>query len=246
MNSSRRDFLAGGLALAGAEAAQALPQRERAAKPAPAATYTTLGRTGLRVSRLVYGSAEGNDPSVFVRALDLGITFFDTSRDYQNGNNEALVAAGLKGRRDQIVLSTKTLDLGIRGAPPIPKDSPQELLSELETSLHELKTDHVDIWYLHHRDTLDQISEPMLEAQRIAKRQGKIRFAGISTHRIVALADMLAASKDIDVVMATYSFQFRIRPAHRRDGAVGSDFTEDREAACLGRQGHALLERRRA
>ena len=46
----------------------------------------------------------------------------------------------------------------------------------------------------------------MLEAQRIAKKQGKIRFAGVSTHRIVAMADMLAASKDIDVVMATYSF----------------------------------------
>jgi aryl-alcohol dehydrogenase-like predicted oxidoreductase len=214
MNSpSRRNFLVGSLALASAEAGQAAIQLENqpkavsASTTAPAkATYTTLGRTGLRVSRLVYGSAEGNDPSLFARALEMGITFFDTSRDYQNGNNEALVGAGLKGKRDQVVLSTKTLDLGIRGAPPVPKDSPQELLNELETSLKELKTDHVDIWYLHHRDSLDQISEPMLEAQRIARKQGKIRFAGISTHRIVALADMLAASKDIDVVMATYSF----------------------------------------
>jgi aryl-alcohol dehydrogenase-like predicted oxidoreductase len=197
-SSSRRQFLAGSLALAAGETANG-------AGPA-GPSYAMLGRTGLKVTRLVYGSCTGNEPKVITRAVDLGINFIDTSRDYQRGNNERLVAIGLKGVRDKVILSSKGIDVDVPGQPSAPQESVQEALAQLETSLKELQTDHLDIWYLHHKDRPDQITDALLEATRLAKKQGKIRFAGVSTHRIDATADFITKCEEIDVVMTTYSF----------------------------------------
>ena len=89
-DSSRRNFLAAGLSLpiagmASATAPQAPPAKT--AKPAAAAaapaSYRTLGKTGLKVSTVGYGCMITSDSSVISRAVDLGITYFDTARGYQ-------------------------------------------------------------------------------------------------------------------------------------------------------------------
>ena len=75
----------------------------------PRLIYRTLGNTGLKVTALSFGCMTTSDESVIRRAADLGIIHFDTARSYQNGNNERMVGAALKGRRKQVVISSKTL-----------------------------------------------------------------------------------------------------------------------------------------
>jgi hypothetical protein len=96
-DSSRRNFLVAGLSLpvagfANAPASQSSPtQAPRPASPGTAAVrYRTLGRTGLKVSTVGYGCMITSDSSVISRAVDLGITYFDTARGYQKGNNEQI------------------------------------------------------------------------------------------------------------------------------------------------------------
>ena len=168
--SSRRNFLAAGLAL---PAAAALPELAAAQGPAKQMklTYRTIGTTGLKVTSLSYGCMTTSDQSVIERAIDMGIIHFDTARGYMGGNNERLLGAAMKGRRDKLVISSKTI-----------AKTRQEAMDQLETSLKELGTDHLDIWYMHNRSTPAELPDELLEAQRAAKKAGKIRFAGVSTH----------------------------------------------------------------
>jgi len=137
-----------------------------------------------------------SDPSVIERAADIGVNFFDTARGYQRGNNERMVGAALKSKRKDLILCTKS------GA----KDG-EGLQEDLETSLTELDTDYIDIWYLHGKRSADQITDGHIEVLEKAKKEGKIRYAGVSTHsgQKTLLPD-LAKNPHIDVVLAAYNF----------------------------------------
>lgn len=184
---SRRNFLAAGLAL---------PVVTGAAPPESAGglNYRTLGRTGLKVTSLGFGCMITTDPSVIARSIDMGVNYFDTARSYQSGNNEHMVGAALGKRRKDVVLSTKT-EVQAKGA-----------LEDLETSLKALRTDHVDIWYLHSKDSPDEITDDLIEAQETAKKQGKVRFTGVSTHRVAGVAPKIIQSGKFDVLLSTYNF----------------------------------------
>jgi hypothetical protein len=133
---------------------------------------------------------------VIQRAADIGINYFDTARGSQHGNNERMVGAALGARRKHVVLSTKS------GA-----QDKEGLLKDLDTSLHELNTDYVDIWYLHGKGSPADIRDDMIEAQQLAKKQGKIRFAGVSTHGgQPQLLPWLAQKGVFDVVLTSYNF----------------------------------------
>lgn len=198
MPSSRRNFLAAGLA------APLLATPQRPAPPAaatpssssPRLTYRTLGKTGLKVTSVAFGSMITSDGTVLERAADLGVNYFDTARGYQNGNCERMVGNALKSRRKQLYLSTKTHARAKDGA-----------LADLDKSLQELQTDYVDIWFLHAIGKPSDINDEMLEAQRIAKKAGKIRFAGFSTHgghdEVIPAG---VASGNFDVILSTYNF----------------------------------------
>ncbi len=200
--SSRRSFLAAGLTLpAAALASTSRPEfrGQGGAKLASAPTvqlkYRTLGKTGLKVTSVGFGCMITSDQSVIEKAADVGITYFDTARGYQQGNNEKMVGAALKNKRKDLVLSSKT------GA-----QSKEEALNHLNTSLKELGTDYLDIWYLHGKSKAEQLSDPLLEAQQIAKKEGKIRFAGVSMHGGHAEVIPAAISKKLDVVLCSYNF----------------------------------------
>jgi hypothetical protein len=192
--SSRRNFLAAGLALpaAGLGAPQA-PAKE------VKLTWRTLGKTGLKVTSLSFGCMTTSDATVIQRAADLGIVHFDTARAYQNGNNERMVGTALKSRRKQVILSTKTR-----------AETKQEALTDLDTSLKELGTDYLDIWYLHQRNAPAAVTDELLEVQRAAKQAGKIRFAGVSTHfNMDQMLPFLAKRGQTDVTLTTYNFAMR-------------------------------------
>ena len=201
--SSRRSFLGASLALpalasvpndSGAPA-QA-PARPAAAAAPPKFVWGTLGKTGMKVARLSFGCMTTSDQSVIERAADMGINYFDTARVYQGGNNERMVGAALKKYRDKVYISSKTLARDGKGA-----------LADLETSLKELQTDHLDVWHLHSRSTPDAVTDDLLEAQRSAKKDGKIRFASVSFHG--GHAEMIPAMlklKHFDIFLMSYNF----------------------------------------
>jgi predicted aldo/keto reductase-like oxidoreductase len=158
--------------------------------------YKVLGRTGLRVTTVGFGCMITSDGSVIERAADAGINYFDTARGYSHGNNERMVGAALGARRKQVVLSTKTHAPDKAG-----------MQQHLEQSLRELNTDYIDIWYLHGRSSADEIRDDMIEAQQIAKQQGKIRFAGVSTHSgQQQLLPWMVQKGVFDVVLTAYNF----------------------------------------
>ena len=148
----------------------------------------TLGRTGLEVgvaglgcgghSRL--GMRTGHDEAHAVRivekALDLGIDFIDTARAYRT---ETAVGKAIRGKRDQVVLSTKALFPRVD-----PASGAQDLRKSIEKSLRRLGTETIDIFHLHgvtpdQYDASVEVLLPELERQREA---GKIRFLGITEY----------------------------------------------------------------
>jgi aryl-alcohol dehydrogenase-like predicted oxidoreductase len=200
--SSRRGFLASGLALAKAASASRTSEQS-GASPVPArepakATgglrYGVLGNTGLKVTRLGFGCLAVSDSSVIARALDMGINFFDTARSYLGGNSERLLGAALKGLRKDAIIETKST-----------ATTKEAVTRELEASLKELGTDYVDIWLLHSKNHPEDVKEELLEAQRIAKQQGKIRFAGVSTH-VESTVAYLQTLGQTDVILTSYNF----------------------------------------
>ena len=188
MGLSRRGFLASSAVL-GAPALQAAPAASKL-------SYRMLGKTGMKVTTVGFGCMVTSDGSVIERAADMGINYFDTARVYSQGNNERMVGAALGSRRKNIFLSSKS-----KGA------TAAEAFKDLDTSLKELNTDHLDIWYLHAKDTADQVTDELLDAQAQAKKAGKIRFAGVSLHNgHTEVIQAVLAKKKTDVILVTYNF----------------------------------------
>src|SRR5579884_9627 len=144
-----------------------------------------LGKSGLRVSLVGlgcnnFGVRVGLDGTrkVVEKALELGVTFFDTADIYGNrGGSEELLGEILRERRKEVVLATKfgmpMDDSEKRGG------SRRYVISAVEASLRRLKTDWVDLYQLHQPDTLTPIEETLRALDDLI-RQGKVRFIGCS------------------------------------------------------------------
>ncbi|MET0153097.1 MAG: aldo/keto reductase [Candidatus Binatia bacterium] len=151
-----------------------------------------LGRTGLEVSALglgcmgmsqSYGTAEERDEreslATIDRAIELGVTFFDTAEVYGPFHNEELLGRALKGRRDAAVIATK-FGMRIEGGKMVGVDSrPHHVREAVEGSLARLGTDHIDLLYQHRVDPAVPI-EDVVGAMAELVREGKVRFLGLS------------------------------------------------------------------
>jgi predicted aldo/keto reductase-like oxidoreductase len=189
-----------GLSAAAAAGAPLAPVAGAAARP-QIQRHVTLGRTGLEVSEISFGSASSQDPELVRYALDRGVTFFDTAESYRFGWSEEAIGEGLKGVRDRVVLSSKTK----AGA----GDSRAEMMAALEGSLKRLKTDYVDIYFNHAVNDVRRMQNPeWWEFTERAKEQGKIRFRGMSGHgsRLAECLEYAIARDLVDVVLVAYSF----------------------------------------
>jgi predicted aldo/keto reductase-like oxidoreductase len=193
-DSSRRNFLRVGLALPAAGLAASRPGA--AFQPLSSIPYRALGKTGLKVCPVGFGTGFTPEPTVIARAVDLGVNYFDTSSDYANGNSERLVTQGLKGvPRDKVIVVSKT-----------PARTRGVFMSDLEASLKNLSTDRIDIWLLHGKSKPEEVPDELLEAGNTAKKQGKIRLFGVSTHDLNLMADHFVKAGNIDAVTFTYNF----------------------------------------
>lgn len=153
--------------------------------------YTTLGRTGCTVSRLVLGTmnfgpetSEADSYEIMDSALESGINFFDTANTYggkpHEGVTEQIVGRWLatSGRRDEVVLATKVYgemgsDLNGTGV------SAKSIRREVEGSLRRLQTDYIDLYQMHHIDRSVPWEE-LWQATDTLVAQGKILYAGSS------------------------------------------------------------------
>lgn len=162
-----------------------------------------LGKTNLLVSRVGIGGIPITRPTpddavrVVRRALDLGITFIDTAFGY--ADSEERIGRGIAGRRDGVVLATKT-----------PYTDRKRSLECLETSLRRLATDRIDIWQLHGVNSpaqYEQILGPggAMEAAVEARRAGKVGHIGLSSHRLEVAQDAVASG-----LFETVQFPFNI------------------------------------
>jgi aryl-alcohol dehydrogenase-like predicted oxidoreductase len=152
----------------------------------PVATTRTLGRDGLAVSAIglgcmgmsqSYGPADRAESIATIhRALDLGVTFLDTSDVYGSGHNEELVGEAIAGRRDEVQLATK-FSLSHTGRPV--DGRPENVRASAEASLRRLRVDVIDLYYQHRVDPEVPI-EDTVGAMAELVQQGKVRHLGLS------------------------------------------------------------------
>ncbi len=198
----RREFLRQGAAAGVGVGRLPLARAAAAAERAEVRRYVTLGRTGLRISDIGFGSSRLPDDENVVRfALDRGVTYFDTAESYRGGQSETTLGHALRARRDQVVIASKVkCDVS---------SARQELMSALEGSLRRLQTDHVDVYFNHAVNDPARLANPeWYEFVEAAKRQGKLRFTGMSGHggRLVECLDKAIDEDLVDVVLVGYNF----------------------------------------
>jgi predicted aldo/keto reductase-like oxidoreductase len=180
--------LTGGSALAAVE-----PQVRRKGR---------LGRTGLRVSDIGFGSSslEG-DVELVQHAFDRGINYFDTAESYQGGRSEQTIGRALAGKRDKVLIASKV------GTKPDSKRG--SLMKSLDMSLKRLQTDHIDVYFNHAVNDVAVLTNPeWYEFTTRAKAAGKIRFTGMSGHggRLVECLDHALDHSLVDVILVGFNF----------------------------------------
>jgi len=157
-----------------------------------------LGRTGLRVTRLGVGGAYCESAEGYRAALDCGVNYVDTARAYRDGEDEKVIGQAIRGRRDGLVLATKTGRRDAEGA-----------RQELETSLRLLGTDYVDVYQIHHLNTQEERDRALgpggaLEAVQQAREEGLVRFIGVTGHDWVQVQKAVATGL-FDTVLCWYN-----------------------------------------
>jgi aryl-alcohol dehydrogenase-like predicted oxidoreductase len=158
--------------------------------------YRTLGKTGLKVSRLAMGAMTfgGQTPEpeairIVDRCLEHGINFFDTANVYNQGKAEIILGKALSGRRHRVVLASK-----VRGKMG---DEPEDvglkrpaIRKAIDESLKRLGTDYVDLYYLHQPDWDTRIEETLGAMDELVK-EGKIRYPAVSNYAAWQVLQMM-------------------------------------------------------
>lgn len=166
--------------------------------------YRLLGRTGVKVSQLCFGTMSFGDTAdeaesarMFNRCRDIGINFFDCANTYAGGRSEEILGRLMADSRDELVITSKVvspIDDGInnRGA------SRRHIQMQVENSLRRLNTDRIDIYFLHHFDNETPVEE-MLRALDDLVSQGKILYPAVSNWAAWQIAKALgvSASKEL-------------------------------------------------
>jgi len=165
--------------------------------------YNELGKTGIKVSDVIFGAGALYEPNLIRYAFDRGINTFDTAAGYGSGLSEEDIGEGLKGVRDKCVIITKQ---GFSRRDPFDKD---KVTRTLENSLKKLRTDYVDGLFIHSMDTPEALNnEELIDTFVRFKKEGKVRFTGFSTHdEEAALAECVKPKHEqfVDAVMLRYN-----------------------------------------
>jgi predicted aldo/keto reductase-like oxidoreductase len=165
--------------------------------------YATLGRTGLKISDISFGASRltsGNEDLVR-HAFDCGINYFDSAETYTDGESETTIGNALKRKRDKVYLTSKTIAQA--------DDRRASMMTALEGSLRRLQTDHVDVYFTHAVNDTARLKNPEWhEFVADARKQGKIRFSGMSGHagNLAECLDYAIDSGQFDVILCAHNF----------------------------------------
>jgi predicted aldo/keto reductase-like oxidoreductase len=198
----RRGFLVRCASALGAGVLGATGVTAVAAPPEPRVRrYVPLGRTGMKIADISFGSSRTSDAAVVRHAFERGVNYFDSAEGYKGGDSEEAIGKALHDVRDRVYITSKTK----AGR----DESAEKMMRALEGSLRRLRTDYVDVYFNHAvNDVARMQNEAWHEFTEVAKKQGKIRFRGMSGHG-GRLAECLRFSLDhqlVDVILAAYNF----------------------------------------
>jgi len=201
--SGRRGFLTGAMATTaiGLLPAKTALGAEQVGHDVKA--YKTLGRTALRISDISFGSSRlrTGEEDLVKYALDRGVNYFDTAESYTDGASETVLGNALRGKRDKVYVVSKVS----AGA----SERKESMMSALEGSLGRLQTDYVDIYFNHAVNDIARLDNPeWREFTESAKKQGKIRFVGMSGHagNLIGCLDHAIDSDSVDAILVAYNF----------------------------------------
>lgn len=171
-------------------------------RPSSNLVYRTLGRTGLKPTVVSFGAMLTPDHEVIRAGFDMGINYVDTARRYLNGRSEGIVGRALKGYRDKVYVATKIAPASI---------TRKDIFNDVETSLSRLQVDYIDVIQLHGLDSKDRAFVPEIrEALVDLRKQGKVRFFGVTTHTNQAqVINGIAEDPDkfFDTILVAYNFK---------------------------------------
>jgi len=218
---TRREFMAAGaigVASLGLGVRPGSAATANASGGASGIVYRILGRTGLKIPVVSFGVMNSDNPDLIRKALDLGIRHLDTAHRYLRGNSESVIGQVLEERkvRDQVCIATKMyfdrdrerkVFLGPESERPFAA-SEKKFDEQLAISLKRLRTDYVDILYLHSCESAAMAAyEPMMKVFEKAKESGKVRFIGVTTHTQEPETIRSAADAGVwDVALTSYNF----------------------------------------
>ncbi|MFO7655955.1 MAG: aldo/keto reductase [Bacteroidales bacterium] len=171
--------------------------------------YRKLGNTGLELPIVSMGVMKSDSSNLVKAALNSGIKHFDTAHGYQQGNNELMLGNFFKDiPRSSYTIATK-IHPSKKSSEMGPEKIKKDFLDRFAISLQRLQTDYVDILYNHSAGSAEDVTnEPILDALLTAKKEGKTRYIGVSTHRNEP--DVIQAAIDsgvIDVVLVAINFK---------------------------------------
>ena len=202
-----------------------------------------MGRTGLRVSQICLGTmtfglqtARDESFKIMDAAADAGIDFFDVADVYPvggtletAGRTEEIVGEWMSGQRDRFVLATK-VHMPVGPGPNDRGNSRRHVIDACDRSLRRLRTDFIDLYYIHRWDAETPIDETLAALDDL-RRAGKIRYAGASNLAAYQLmASLWAADRNgtvrFDAVQPRYNLLYRgieaeLLPAARENGVAG-------------------------
>ncbi len=168
--------------------------------------YNLLGTSTLSISEIGFGCMSlGSDyevnKKILHHAIDRGINYFDTADVYQKGENEKTIGEIFKGVRSNVILATKVGNQWKNdGSGFIWNPTKSYILNAVEESLRRLQTDYIDLYQLH-GGTMDDPIDEIIETFELLKRQGKIRYYGISSIRPNVIHEYVKRSQLVSVMM---------------------------------------------
>ena len=156
----------------------------------PTMNYQLLGKSGLRVSELClgtmtfgqdwgWGAARDEARKIYDTFREAGGNFIDTANIYTNGTSETFLGEFLAGQREAVVLATKYTNAAPSADPNAAGNQRKSMVQSLEASLRRLKTDYIDLYWLHVWDQITPVEEVMRAFDDLV-RQGKVLYAGVS------------------------------------------------------------------
>jgi predicted aldo/keto reductase-like oxidoreductase len=160
--------------------------------------YNDLGKTGIKVPDVSCGAISFFEPNVLRYAYDLGVTYFDTAESYMRTKSESFIGQALKDVRDKVTITTKH---GLNS-----KVKRDQIIKRVEESLKRLQSDYIDISMVHGLSDLALLeNEEILAAYAQLKKDGKIRFAGFSTHNPQVPLKQALESEFAQVILVSYN-----------------------------------------